>query len=230
VACIDDKLETKVADKFIYQNADDTQFFGIAIGTACLIPFVWWVPNDRPVKSAYSSAAKKQDKTHWKCDFNSLITSPIFHLLFWSYLICGSTTSGVIETHFLPYVSYCGFKPVPSATAYGLLSAVNLVGMIGFRWLTDRMNRPLLLGCIYILRGITFWMLLNVGTSYESLLVFAIIFGVVDYSTVPVTTSLVASHLGLRMFGITMMLLAVGHQIGAAIGASLGICVLSGCS
>jgi MFS family permease len=190
-------------------------FVGIAIGTAILIPLLWFVPDDRV-------AAPDADAASWCNDVVRLVKSPVFHLLFWSYLICGYTTSGVIETHLLPYASFCGFAPLPSATAYGLLSAVNLVGMIGVGWLTDRMNRPLLLGCIYVIRGLTFWMLLNVGGSYETLLLFAVIFGAVDYSTVPVTTSLVASHLGLRVVGLVMGLLTAGHQIGAAIGASLG--------
>ncbi|MDC1286725.1 MFS transporter [Gammaproteobacteria bacterium] len=190
-------------------------FVGIAIGTAILIPLVWFVPDDRVMVPEQSAGG-------WRSDVNKLLTSPVFHLLFWSYLICGYTTSGVIETHLLPYASFCGFAPLPSATAYGLLSAVNLVGMIGVGWLTDRMNRPLLLGCIYLVRGLTFWMLLNVGGSYETLLLFAVIFGAVDYSTVPVTTSLVASHLGLRVVGLVMGLLTAGHQIGAAVGASLG--------
>jgi len=190
-------------------------FVGIAIGTAILIPLVWFVPDDRVVVPGESASS-------WRSDVNKLLTSPVFHLLFWSYLICGYTTSGVIETHLLPYASFCGFAPLPSATAYGLLSAVNLLGMIGVGWLTDRMNRPLLLGCIYLVRGLTFWMLLNVGGSYETLLLFALIFGAVDYSTVPVTTSLVASHLGLLVGGLVMGLLTAGHQIGAAVGASLG--------
>jgi hypothetical protein len=49
--------------------------------------------------------------------------------------------------------------------AYGRLSAVNLVGMIGDGRLTDRMNRPLLPGCIYLIRGLTFWLLLNIKFS-----------------------------------------------------------------
>ena len=194
-------------------------FVGIAIGTALLIPLVWFVPDDR-VSVPSMSGEDKSDG--WRAELAKLLQSPVFHLLFWSYLICGYTTSGVIETHLLPYAAYCGFAPLPSATAYGLLSAVNLVGMIGVGWLTDRMNRPLLLGCIYLIRGLTFWLLLNVGTSYETLLLFAVIFGAVDYSTVPVTTSLVASHLGLRTVGFVMGLLTAGHQIGAAVGASLG--------
>jgi len=94
--------------------------------------------------------------------------------------------------------------------------------MIGVGWLTDRMNRPLLLGMIYVIRSLTFWLLLNIGTNYETLILFAIIFGAVDYSTVPVTTSLVASHLGLRIVGLVMGLLTAGHQLGAAAGAALG--------
>lgn len=194
-------------------------FVLLGVGTAVMIPLVWWLPDDQSNASNESTNSLSEN---WRDDLRTLVRSPVFHLLFWSFLICGYTTSGVIETHLLPYAQYCGFGPVPSATAYGLLSAVNLVGMICVGWLTDRMNRPLLLGAIYLIRGFTFWFLLSVGTSYEHLLLFAVIFGIVDYSTVPVTTSLVASHLGLRTAGFVMGLLTAGHQLGAAIGASLG--------
>ena len=197
-------------------------FVTIAIGAALLIPLIWIIPSDKPEHNKKQSNEAVKDDSNWRSESAIIIKSPVFHLLFWSYLICGYTTSGVIETHLLPYASFCGFGALPSATAYGLLSAINLLGMIGVGWLTDKMNRPLLLGIIYIIRGFTFWILLNVGTSYETLLAFAVIFGAVDYSTVPVTTSLVASHLGLRVVGFVMGLLTAGHQIGAAIGASLG--------
>ena len=196
-------------------------FVGIAVGAALLIPFIWLVPEDRNTPEPRNNQGKTSQSS-WSADLQKIVFSPVFHLLFWSYFICGYTTSGVIETHLMPYASWCGFAPLPSATAYGLLSAVNLIGMISVGWLTDRMNRPLVLGSIYVIRGLTFWLLLNVGTSYEQLLLFAVIFGMVDYSTVPVTTSLVASHLGLRAVGFVMGLLTAGHQIGAAIGASLG--------
>lgn len=196
-------------------------FAGLAVGIACLIPLVWWVPSNKPDKEPNNLSLVKKT-TAFRSIVKKLFTTPVFHLLFWSYVICGYTTTGVIETHLMPYASFCGFKPIPSATAYGLLSAVNLLGMIFIGWLTDKVNRPFLLGCIYIVRGFTFWLLLNVGTSYETLLMFAVIFGLVDYSTVPVTASLVASHIGLKVMGLTMGLLSAGHSIGAAVAASLG--------
>lgn len=197
-------------------------FAVLGIGTALLIPLVWLIPNDESEDTTDSGKDHNAEPSVWLADLRTLLCSPIFHLLFWSYLICGYTTTGVIETHLLPYADLCGFAPIPSASAYGLLSAVNLIGMIGIGWLTDRVNRPLLLAGIYLVRGLTFWLLLNIGSSYENLLLFAVIFGIVDYSTVPVTTSLVTSHLGLRTVGFVMGLLTAGHQLGAAIGAGVG--------
>jgi len=156
-------------------------------------------------------------------DFAVIVRQPTFHLLFWSFLICGFTTTGVIETHLLPFASFCGFPPIPSATAYGLLSLVNLVGMIAAGWLTDRVNRPMLLAAIYMLRALTFILLASLpGTSIEMLFVFAVLFGAVDYSTIPVTASLVASHVGIKMMGLAMGLISAGHAIGRAMGAFLG--------
>lgn len=145
-----------------------------------------------------------------------------FGWLFWSFLLCGYTTAGVIETHFLPYASFCGFGPIPSAAAYGALSAVNMLGMIAAGWLTDRVNRAALLGSIYLARGSAFVILMNVGADFDMLMVFAVLFGAVDYATVPVTASLVASHLGLRVMGLSMGLISAGHAIGAASGAFMG--------
>jgi len=198
-------------------------FLSLAVGVACLIPFVWLVPNE-PSNSVDEQPVEKvtDQGENWKPILKKLMTNRVFHLLFWSYFICGYTTTGVIETHLMPFASYCGFPPLASATAYGLLATINLLGMIGIGWLTDKVNRAFLLATIYLIRALSFLLLMNIGSSYEVLIVFAIIFGIVDYSTVPVTSSIVASELGLKHMGLIMGLLTAGHQIGASIGASFG--------
>ncbi len=110
----------------------------------------------------------------------------------------------------------------PSATAYGVLSALNLAGMITAGWLSDRVHRPLLLAFIYIARAGAFVLLLFVGDNYPLLIIFAIVFGLFDYSTVPVTASYLASRLGIRVLGLSMGLLSAGHAIGGAAGAWAG--------
>lgn len=195
-------------------------FFAIGIACLALIPLLWWTLAAR--ERSEDQAASSSAPSTLKADFGAILGKPAFHVLFWSFLLCGYTTAGVIETHLIPYAAFCGFGPVPSAAAYGVLSAVNMLGMIAAGWLTDRMNRVVLLGSIYLLRGATFLILMNVGASYEMLVVFAVAFGAVDYATVPVTASLVASHIGLRVMGLAMGLISAGHALGAALGAWSG--------
>ena len=195
-------------------------FLALALGCFLLVPLLWRL-LDRPAKASESANAQVRP-TDIRTEVEDLVKQPVFHALFWSFLLCGYTTTGIIETHLIPYSVFCGFPPLPSATAYGVLSAVNFGGMIFSGWLADRVHRPTLLGAIYFLRGLTFMILMNVGASYETLLLFAVAFGVVDYSTVPITASLVASHLGLERMGLAMGLISAGHAIGGSLGALLG--------
>ncbi len=195
----------------------------VALGLVTLVMMLcvrrWFPGGTGPGGQA---KAEGDAQTSLAQDTWSILRMPAFQILFWSYFLCGYTTTGVIETHFLPYASFCGFGPIPSATAYGFLSAINLLGMILVGWLTDHVNRPLLLGGIYLIRGLTFILLMQVGTDLETLLFFAVVFGLVDYSTTPVTASLVASHIGIRVMGLAFGLISAGHQVGAAFGAYFG--------
>lgn len=151
-----------------------------------------------------------------------LIGVPAFHILFWSFLICGFTTTGVIETHLLPYASFCGFPPLPSASAYGVLSAINLAGMVLAGYLVDRVHRPALLASIFLIRAGSFALLLHVAPDIRLLYVFVVLFGLVDYSTVPVTVGLAVSHLGVERIGLAMGLISGGHALGGALGELAG--------
>ncbi len=152
----------------------------------------------------------------------ALVTSRVFHALFWSFAICGFTTTGIIELHLLPYAAACGFPPLTGATAYGVLAAFNMIGMVMAGYLADRVHRPILLASIYFFRGLSFILLFYIVGNTPMLFIFAVMFGVFDYSTVPITASLVASHIGLRVMGLSMGILMAGHSLGAAVAAFLG--------
>jgi MFS family permease len=194
----------------------------MAVAIACAtMAAVIWITLKPTTEEAIRQKAVTAAEPLWD-RLKFLLTNPTFHILYWSFFICGITTTGAIETHFLPYAAYCGFPPVPASGIYGLTMAINLGGMFLSGYLTDRMNRPLLLGSIYLVRSLSFIVLMFVGTSYEMMLLFAIIYGIFDYSTVPPTASLAASHLGLRIMGLAMGLISGGHALGGALGAFLG--------
>jgi MFS family permease len=199
-----------------------TSYMALGIAVLAFAPIALAVI--RPPSAATVARRKAQVAEPMAVRLAYLMRSPTFHLLFWSYFICGVTTSGVIEAHLIPYSVFCGFTVPESSDAFGILMVFNLAGMILAGWLADRMNRPLLLGTIYMARGLSFFILLMLveDPSYQTLIAFAAIFGLFDYATVPVTASIAASHLGLRIMGLTMGLLTAGHALGGAVGAQLG--------
>lgn len=172
------------------------------------------------------AAARARAATERKEDFATrvwyLLRRPAFHGLFWSFLLCGYTTTGVIETHLIPYAEFCGVPPAPSSLAFGILMGVNTLGMVAAGWLTDRVNRTWLLAGIYAGRGLVFLLLPLLVRDTSVLWVFAVLFGIFDYATVPPTASLAAGHLGRERVGTAMGLISAGHSIGAAIGAFMG--------
>ena len=65
-------------------------FVGLAVGTACLIPLVWLVPEEREsTEHRHSRASSARDSQGWKDDLKVIASSPVFHLLFGSFFICG---------------------------------------------------------------------------------------------------------------------------------------------
>lgn len=131
--------------------------------------------------------------------------------------ICGATTFGLIQPHFVPAAHDHG---LPTTLAAGLLAVVGIfdvVGTIGSGWLTDRVDpRRLLLG-YYVLRGLSLMALplLFAPQVHPSLLLFIVFYGLDWVATIPPTMALVREHFGARapvVFGWVF----ASHQVGAA--------------
>lgn len=194
--------------------------YGIAIIAFGLL--VMFILRDQR-SMADRKAARAREKTELMTARLALILSNrTFWLVGLAYLICGFTTAGIVKVHLLPYAAACGFPPVQSAAAFGVLAAFDAVGMLLAGYLTDRMNRPLLLGSVYFLRALTFVLLMFISADVSLLFLFAILFGTLDFATVPPMASIIASHVGLRVMGLTMGILFALHSIGAATGAWMG--------
>jgi len=193
----------------------------LAAGCAILAVLAWFLLRNGAPR-AQRSTATQDDAESLGQRLAYLVRRPVFHALFWSYLICGYTSTGVIETHLIPYAQFCGIPPAPSALALGILMGVNTLAMVGAGWLTDRMNRAWLLASIYFGRSLVFLLLPPLANDTSILWLFAVLFGIFDYATVPPTASLAAGHLGRARVGTAMGLISGGHSIGGALGAFMG--------
>lgn len=148
--------------------------------------------------------------TKWMQAFRS---PPMWQLL-GSYMVCGITTN-VIAAHYVPYAVEEGFSPAVAAFAFGLLSLMNLAGVLSIGFLGDRFGRKNLLALVYGVRGLGFAVLL-LAPGMWGLFGFAIVGGVAWLATVPLTTALTADVYGLRNMGVLSGLVFMAHQVGGA--------------
>ncbi|EGF90298.1 major Facilitator Superfamily protein [Asticcacaulis biprosthecium C19] len=139
-----------------------------------------------------------------------------FWVLFGTFFICGASTNGLIQTHF---VSFCGDYGMIAVTAAGVLALMGLfdfIGTIGSGWLSDRYDSRWLLFAYYGLRGISLLFLPNAEFTFFGLAPFAVFYGLDWIATVPPTLKLAAEKFGKDKAGIVFGWVFAGHQLGAA--------------
>lgn len=143
------------------------------------------------------------------------VQSRDFWLLAGTFFICGATSNGLIGVHLIPYAVDCGLTQTTASGILAVLGAMNFVGTLASGWLTDRYDPRLLLSVYYGVRGISL-LLLPFTTTPETMMIFALLFGLDYIATVPPTIALVADRFGRGNVGLVYGWVFASHQIGAA--------------
>lgn len=141
-----------------------------------------------------------------------------FWILFGTFFVCGASTNGLVQTHF---VALCGDYGMAAVTAAGVLAVIGIfdfLGTVGSGWLSDRYDSRWLLFWYYGLRGLSLLFLPFTDFSFYGLSIFAIFYGLDWVATVPPTVKIAADRFGEKatlVFGWVF----TGHQLGAAFAA-----------
>lgn len=168
--------------------------------------------KEAPYRGAAGSASRAPLETgYW---LNALRSVPFWQIS-GGYFVCGVTTS-MISTHFVPYAIEEGFSPSAGALAFGVLSGLNIAGVMIAGMLGDRLGRKNVLAAVYATRAVSFLVLLTVPGLW-GLFGFAIISGFSWYGTVPLTTSLTAEVYGIRHIGTLSGIAYLAHAVGGAL-------------
>lgn len=153
---------------------------------------------------------------YWREAFRSM---PMWQLC-GGYFVCGFTT-GIISAHFVPFAIEEGFSPATAATAFGVLSGLNFVGVMLAGILADSFGRKGILALVYALRGCAFAAVLLVPGGW-GLWSFAVIVGLSWVASVPLTTSLTADVYGVKHIGTLGGIVFTAHQVGGTLSILLG--------
>ncbi|MFE4871456.1 MFS transporter [Streptomyces sp. NPDC056682] len=205
----------------------------VTLAALAVVPFVWLLLRDHPADvglAPYGATAyvpKPAPVTGAARRTLSVLakaarTGP-FWLLAGTFAICGASTNGLVQTHFVPAAHDHG---MPVTTAAGLLAVIgvfDVAGTIFSGWLTDRFESRRLLATYYALRGVSllFLPMLLAPAVHPPMLFFIVFYGLDWVATVPPTMALCRQHYGDDSAIVFGWVLA-SHQVGAAVIAFLG--------
>jgi len=200
---------------------------GVAVAALAVAPLVVWLLRDRPSDVGVAPYGGTPDdeppvvrtgaaRIALRALGSASHTRP-FWFLAAGMAICGATTVGLIQPHFVPAAHDHG---MPATMAAGLLAIVGIfdvAGTIASGWLTDRVDPRLLLLGYYVLRGLSLLTLpvLFAPHVQPTMLVFIVFYGLDWVATIPPTMALCRAHFGASapvVFGWVF----ASHQVGAA--------------
>lgn len=205
-----------------------------ALASLAVVPVVWlWLtdhPHDLGITAYGATAADPGPDRHDGLGSTAgrtvavlfrAMRSRTFWLLGIGFAICGMSTNGLIQTHFVPAAHDHG---MPTTLAAGLLAVIGIfdvVGTVASGWFTDRVDPRLLLVVYYVLRGFSLMLLPSLlgPTAEPPTWAFIIFYGLDWVATVPPTVVLAREAFGLDgpiVFGWIFAF----HQLGAAIAAT----------
>jgi MFS family permease len=144
---------------------------------------------------------------------------PIFWVLFGTFFVCGCSTNGLVQTHFVALCHDYGLAATAAASVLAMMGAFDFVGTIGSGWLSDRFDNRWLLFWYYGLRGLSLLYLPFTDFTLYGLSLFAVFYGLDWIATVPPTVKLTADRFGRERAGMVFGWIFTGHQIGAASAA-----------
>ncbi len=206
----------------------------VVVGFALtLMPIIAFLMRDDPAEvglkplglgESVSSATGQQDRNPNAAQMvrttsiTEAVKTPTFWYLCGCFFICGATSAGLIGTHLIPHAIDQGFPQVKAAATIGVMGAMNFVGTMLSGLMTDRVQPRKLLAIFYSLRGVSLFILPQV-TTFPGLIVFAVIFGLDWFATVPPTIAITADTFGRRSIGRIYGWIFLSHQVGSACAA-----------
>jgi len=174
-------------------------------------------PEDTPQEAVAAPAP-----LHWMGPFTALAQvsrNRTFWALAASFFICGLSTNGLMQTHFISLCGDRGLTAVLAASVLAMMGAFDLVGTTLSGYLSDRFDNRKLLFWYYALRGLSlFWLPFSTFTFY-GLSLFAMFYGLDWIATVPPTVKLAAQAFGKERAGLVFGWVFAAHQLGAAVAA-----------
>ncbi|WP_328748232.1 MFS transporter [Streptomyces sp. NBC_00285] len=205
----------------------------VALAALAVVPFVWLLLRDHPADvglrpyGAKEFVPKPEPVQGAARRTVTVLTraarTGTFWLLAGTFAICGASTNGLVQTHFVPAAHDHGMPVTSAASLLAVIGVFDVVGTVASGWFTDRFEPRRLLAVYYALRGVSllFLPMLLAPSIHPPMLFFIVFYGLDWVATVPPTIALCREQYGDDSAIVFGWVLA-SHQVGAALIAFLG--------
>ncbi|MCA0424631.1 MAG: MFS transporter [Proteobacteria bacterium] len=142
-------------------------------------------------------------------------------LLVLGFFTCGFHLA-FITVHLPAYLRDAGLEPSTGGWVVASIGLFNIIGSLLAGYLVNLVPRRYVLAAIYALRSVAIIIFISLPVTPASAIAFGAFIGLLWLSTVPATSSLVAT-----MFGVSNMAMLYGfvffsHQVGGFLGVWIG--------
>ncbi len=188
--------------------------FALAAIAGIMAPLGWALAS-APAAPARQSTQKLRDA----------LREASLHRGFWllsaGFFVCGFHLA-FVAVHLPGYLVEKGFTAQLGVIALMLVGLANIAGTYLCGRAGDFMEKRVALTILYALRAVIFLGFLYVPLTEVSVLIFAVLLGLLWLGTIPLTSGMIVTFFGARWLSMLYGVVFLSHQIGSFLGAWLG--------
>lgn len=203
--------------------------FGFSIGfltiglltLALVAPIAWLLLRDEPGEMglAADGAATATVSEPGGVSLSEAIRHPVFWQLTFGLAVCGVTMS-FPSAHLMPYAMDMHMPEMVAGSALGLAGGLSMPSAIAVGWLADRLGRVRVLATVYVLRGLTY-VVLMFATTEPMWFLAAFALGLSWTGTVPLSAAIAADAFGRRNLGTITGTMVMVMWVSSGVAAYL---------
>ncbi|MDP2122104.1 MAG: MFS transporter [Hoeflea sp.] len=172
-----------------------------------------------------NSSSGTQSSLQYKQSIGAALREALGHrsyvLLVSGFFVCGFQVA-FITAHFPAYLGDIGIDSSYAVLSLALIGFFNIIGSLTSGYIGQFYSKTMSLVWIYLGRSVAVTVFLLVPQTGTTVVIFAIVMGLLWLSTVPPTNALVAIMFGTRYLGMLGGIVFFSHQVGSFLGVWLG--------
>jgi len=210
-------IAVAIMDSYSWQVA----LFAFACVILVIVPLAAALATPPAQTAARAAAAPGPSPQSLKRALAEAFGHRSYVLLVLGFFTCGFQLA-FVTVHLPSYLIDRGLSAAIGGWTLAVIGLFNIVGSLTSGYLGNRMPRRYILSFIYLARALSIVVFITMPATAIGTLVFGAVTGLLWLSTVPPTSSLIATMFGTRWLAMLFGFAFFSHQVGGFLGVLLG--------